>query len=73
MRCFEQHYKCVLLTGSEPIVTRQGRGSSGGLSLVVREDCELLTELARLNRNPNRNMASLCIRVKDGTSNAAEQ
>jgi hypothetical protein len=36
---------------------------------VIREDRELLAELARLNRD----MASLCLRMMDGSAGAAEQ
>jgi hypothetical protein len=36
---------------------------------VIREDRELLAELARLNRD----MASLALRIMDGSASAAEQ
>ncbi|MGH3765830.1 MAG: hypothetical protein ACRDS0_12475 [Pseudonocardiaceae bacterium] len=36
---------------------------------MTREDRELLTELARLNRN----MASLALRIMDGSASVAEQ
>ncbi len=36
---------------------------------MIREDRELLAELARLNRS----MAALCMRIMDGSASAAEQ
>ena len=36
---------------------------------MIREDRELLAELARLNRD----MGVLCLRIMEGSANAAEQ
>jgi Mg-chelatase subunit ChlD len=36
---------------------------------MIREDRELLAELARLNRS----MAAFCMRIMDGSANVAEQ